>query len=73
MSKRLVIGSDGTWNIPDRIDRGKVCPSNVAKFALAVAPRDATGVEQRVFYDKGVGTGAWDHPLWIPVTARASR
>ncbi|MDQ4146150.1 MAG: DUF2235 domain-containing protein [Pseudomonadota bacterium] len=60
MAKRLVICSDGTWNIPDRKDRGRVCPSNVAKMALAVAPRDPQGVEQQVFYNKGVGTGAFD-------------
>lgn len=62
MSKRLVICSDGTWNIPDHKDRGQVCPSNVAKVALAVASRDRDGVAQVLFYDKGVGTGTgmWD-------------
>ena len=60
MPKRLVICCDGTWNVPDRQDRGQVCPSNVAKLALAVAPRDSEGIEQLVFYGKGVGTGRWD-------------
>ena len=60
MPKRLVICCDGTWNVPDRQDRGQVCPSNVAKLALAVAPRDSEGVEQLVYYGKGVGTGRWD-------------
>ena len=60
MAKRLVICSDGTWNIPDRQDRGKVRPSNVAKMALAITPRAADGTEQLVFYGKGVGTGPLD-------------
>ncbi len=57
MPKRLVICCDGTWNSPDQKDRGQVCPSNVAKTALAVLTRDARGTEQKIFYDKGVGTG----------------
>lgn len=57
MPKRIVICCDGTWNSPDQKDRGQVRPSNVAKTALAVLPRDANGVEQKIFYDKGVGTG----------------
>lgn len=60
MTRRLVICCDGTWNIPDRKDRGKVSPSNVAKMALAVAPHDGEGAEQLVFYDKGVGTEIFD-------------
>jgi uncharacterized protein (DUF2235 family) len=63
MAKRLVICADGTWNVPDRIDRGQVCPSNVAKLALAVSPRDAAGRPQPIFYDKGVGTGPFDRLL----------
>lgn len=55
MTKRIVICCDGTWNVPDQPN-----PSNVTKVALTVASRDATGIEQRVFYDKGVGTGAFD-------------
>ncbi|MFP5344615.1 MAG: DUF2235 domain-containing protein [Gammaproteobacteria bacterium] len=60
MPKRIVICSDGTWNTPDQKDRGQIRPSNVAKMALAVARQDARGMEQRVFYDKGVGTHWWD-------------
>ena len=58
--KRLVVCTDGTWNIPDQRDRGKTRPSNVVKMALAVTPRDGRGTVQRVFYDKGVGTGPFD-------------
>jgi len=32
-------------------------PSNVALVALAVAERDRAGIEQSLFYNKGVGTG----------------
>jgi uncharacterized protein (DUF2235 family) len=60
MVKRLVVCCDGTWNTPDRIDRGQVCPSNVAKIALALAPTDHQGVPQPLYYDKGVGTGMFD-------------
>lgn len=54
--KRLIICSDGTWNIPDQVDRGKRKPSNVVKLARGILPRDEHGVEQVVFYDTGVGT-----------------
>ncbi len=60
MPQRLVVCCDGTWNVPDRKDGDKVSPSNVVHMALAAAPRDARGVEQRVYYQKGVGTGVWD-------------
>lgn len=63
MVKRIVICCDGSWNCPDQKDRGQVRPSNVVKLALAVAPRDDDGVEQVVFYDKGVGTGRFDRLL----------
>jgi uncharacterized protein (DUF2235 family) len=48
--KRLVVCCDGTWNNPDQVS-----PTNVTKIALAIADRDSSGVEQRVFYNEGVG------------------
>jgi uncharacterized protein (DUF2235 family) len=54
--KRLVVCCDGTWNRPDAKS-----PTNVAKLELAVAKRDDAGVEQRVHYHRGVGTGRFDH------------
>jgi len=60
MAKRLVICCDGTWNIPDKMDRGTVCPSNVAKMADAVALYAPDDTRQLIFYQGGVGTGAWD-------------
>jgi uncharacterized protein (DUF2235 family) len=54
--RRLVLCCDGTWERPDQTDRGLPAPTNVAKLALAIAPRDATGREQVVLYQRGVGT-----------------
>jgi uncharacterized protein (DUF2235 family) len=51
MPKRLVACCDGTWNTPDQ-----KAPTNVTKLALAVSAEDASGVEQRMFYHRGVGT-----------------
>jgi len=59
--KRIVLCADGTWNRPDQVDRGQTRPSNVAKFALAVA-REGNGARQVLFYDKGVGT-SWNQRL----------
>lgn len=53
--KRLVVCCDGTWNRPDQ-----KYPTNVTKVAIAVAPTDADGTEQRVFYHHGVGTHRFD-------------
>jgi uncharacterized protein (DUF2235 family) len=61
MPKRLVICCDGTWNTPDERGGGVTRPTNVTKLALSVLPRSSQGVEQRVFYHRGVGTGRWDH------------
>ena len=58
MPKRLIVCCDGTWNKPDQPS-----PTNVTKLALYVASQDPAGIEQRVFYDKGVGTGRFDHLL----------
>ncbi|MBV9281455.1 MAG: DUF2235 domain-containing protein [Chloroflexi bacterium] len=62
MAKRLVVCADGTWNVPDSKDGTSICPSNVVKMALAVAP-SGNGREQQIFYLKGVGTGVLDHLL----------
>src|SRR4051794_29481159 len=56
MSKRLVVCCDGTWNTPDQRSAGKLSSTNVTKVALAVAPEDGRGREQRTFYHRGVGT-----------------
>ncbi|NIH80082.1 DUF2235 domain-containing protein [Amycolatopsis viridis] len=58
MTKRLVICCDGTWNTPDQ-----PAPTNVSRLALGVAPVDAAGREQRVYYHPGVGTRPGER-LW---------
>ncbi|MEE9143166.1 MAG: DUF2235 domain-containing protein [Candidatus Binatia bacterium] len=52
MPKRLIVCSDGTWNRPDSHDI-----TNVVKIARVLRAKDSTGIEQVVFYDRGVGTG----------------
>jgi uncharacterized protein (DUF2235 family) len=56
MSKRLVLCCDGTWNTAEQERDGHLCPTNVTKVALGIAGRDEDGVEQRVYYQQGVGT-----------------
>jgi len=60
MPKRLVLCCDGTWNTPDQESDGRPCRTNVAKLAVALADTGADGLEQRVFYLRGVGTNRWD-------------
>ena len=59
VSKRLVICCDGTWNTPDQVENGLPSMTNVAKVALTVSP--GSDIEQRVFYQQGVGSGRWEH------------
>jgi uncharacterized protein (DUF2235 family) len=61
--KRIAICCDGTWNRPDQVRNGNVCASNVTKIARCIAPADAQGIQQLVFYDKGIGTGYFDRFL----------
>ncbi len=59
MKKRIVICCDGTWNEPEAIEGDRKIPTNVLKMVRAVMPRDEeSNVEQIVFYDQGIGTGA---------------
>ena len=51
MPKRIVICSDGTWDIPN-----DPTPTNVVKLARAVLPTASDNTSQVVFYDWGVGT-----------------
>ena len=50
--KRIVILCDGTWNRTDT-----VTPTNVVRFAQAMAGFDAQGIAQIPIYVEGVGTG----------------
>ncbi|WP_018861498.1 MULTISPECIES: DUF2235 domain-containing protein [unclassified Thioalkalivibrio] len=55
MTRRIVICADGTWNRPEEDVESDV-PTNVLRLARAVAPVDAAGDTQQVFYDWGVGS-----------------
>ena len=57
--RRLVCCLDGTWNTPDQAGN----PTNVTAIMRAIRPVDDAGVNQVVFYDKGVGTGGWINRL----------
>ncbi|WP_319468058.1 DUF2235 domain-containing protein [uncultured Pseudodesulfovibrio sp.] len=58
--KRIVVCCDGTWNSPDETSQGVPCPTNVVRMAEAVKSSDKGGVEQKLFYDPGIGSsGGW--------------
>jgi len=50
--RRLVLCLDGTWNTDDA-----QTITNIVEIRNRVLPNDEDGVEQRVYYDWGVGTG----------------
>jgi hypothetical protein len=52
--KRLALFFDGTWDVPQN-------NTNVWRLYLMLAERDAGGIQQRSFYDEGVGTKRRDH------------
>ena len=60
--KRIALFADGTWSKPDQGDDGTHTPTNVLKLSIAVSSQDAQGVDQVVFYQKGLGEhgGLWD-------------
>src|SRR5258708_12556785 len=59
----MVICCDGIWNRTDQVQDGKVCASNVSKIAGCSALVDSRGIQQWMFYDKGVGSGRLDRLL----------
>lgn len=59
MPKRLIVCCDGTWNTADQTIDGHSNPTNVTKLALSIAPEDAAGARQCVYYHDGVGTSRW--------------
>lgn len=61
--KRLVICCDGTW---ERIYRGAL--TNVALSARSIAPRDARGQAQIVYYSTGVGASLGGLSIWDGMT-----
>lgn len=61
--KRLVVCCDGTWNRPDEHVDGIAAPTNVAKIALAVSRSGDDGINQCLYYQRGVGTRRLEHHL----------
>lgn len=55
--RRLVVCADGTWQSDEKTSGKGI--TNVVKMRDAILPRSSAGVEQIVFYDRGVGTGNW--------------
>lgn len=53
--KRLIMCCDGTWNTAQQPS-----PTNVEKMCRAIAPTDASGLAQVVFYHDGVGAKRWE-------------
>lgn len=54
--KKIIVCCDGTWNTENDTDHGRPIPTNVAKVARSILPRDANGNAQVVTYIDGVGT-----------------
>ncbi|MBS0386255.1 MAG: DUF2235 domain-containing protein [Proteobacteria bacterium] len=61
--KRLIVCCDGTW---ERIYRGAL--TNVALAARSIAPRDARGQPQIVYYSAGVGASLGGLSIWDGMT-----
>lgn len=54
--KRIAIFCDGTWNTPDKSEKGKSCQTNVVKMANALSSVSADGTAQMLYYDTGIGS-----------------
>lgn len=52
--KRLILCLDGTWNTADGEEI-----TNIVRLRDMLLPGIVDGVEQRVYYDEGVGTRSW--------------
>lgn len=58
--KRIIVCCDGTWNTPDKTEKGTPLHTNVVKIAMAAKAVANDGVAQALYYDPGVGTsGNW--------------
>lgn len=67
MPKRLILCLDGTWDSDLSTQRHPSLPSNIARLSRMIARQGTTSdgnpIEQVVYYQSGVGTGAlnlWD-------------
>lgn len=58
--KRIITCSDGTWNKPNTIEKGKPVRTNVQKLFDYILSRDDKGMTQIKYYDAGIGAaGSW--------------
>ncbi len=58
--KRIIVCCDGTWNTPDKTEKGTPLHTNVVKIAMATKAVADDGIVQAMYYDPGVGTsGNW--------------
>jgi len=55
--KRIIVCCDGTWNTPDKTEKGIPLHTNVVKIAMATKDVAKDKIAQTVYYDPGVGTG----------------
>lgn len=55
IGRNIVVGLDGTWNEPERLEDGTVTGTNVVKFLSALTQRGQTQ-----HYESGAGTRAWE-------------
>lgn len=53
--KRIITCSDGTWNKPNAIVKGKKIRTNVQKLFDYILQRDDHGIAQLRYYDAGIG------------------
>jgi uncharacterized protein (DUF2235 family) len=60
--KNIIICSDGTWQSPE-----SDTSTHVLRLAEGIAPEDAAGNKQVVFYDWGVGS---EGDKWLPKMCR---
>jgi len=54
--KRIAVFCDGTWNTPDKSEKGLPCQTNVVKLANALSPVSGDGTPQLLYYDTGIGS-----------------
>ena len=54
--KRIAVFCDGTWNTPDKSEKGLLCQTNVVKLANALTPVSKDGTPQLLYYDTGIGS-----------------
>jgi len=63
--KNIIICSDGTWQSPE-----SDTATHILRIARGIAPEDAAGNKQVVFYDWGVGSDGCPR---LPITCREQR